>query len=482
MSEREAALTEPGPAAVFADEAASFEANFDGLVGPTHNYAGLSFGNRASMDHRAARSSPRAAALQGLEKMKRLSELGLVQAVLPPQERPHLPTLRRLGFSGSDETILERAAREAPALLSASASASSMWAANAGTFSPAADCADGRLHLTPANLAANAHRQLEAAAWTRILRKIFRDPERCAVHEPLPAIFADEGAANHTRLTTGFGRPGLELFVYGREGPVASERREASTQADVALRFPARQTRGACEAVARLHGLDPARTLFARQHPEAVAAGVFHNDVIAVGHRQLFLYHELAFATPIEPALRTAWQGAARAAGTEDAELVLWRIDARDMRLEDAVSSYFFNSQLVSPPGRGGAMAIVLPEECRKNPRVQAAVDALIAGDNPVAEALFVDLKQSMQNGGGPACLRLRVELDPAAARTVAPGVRLTEELYARLCAWVDRHYRAELSPADLADPHLLRESRTALDELTGILGLGSVYEFQGEH
>jgi succinylarginine dihydrolase len=54
-----------------------------------------------------------------------------------------------------------------------------------------------------------------------------------------------------------------------------------------------------------------------------------------------------------------------------------------------------------------------------------------------------------------------------------------TPALGAELVAWVERHYRDRLVPADLCDPALARESFTALDELTGILRLGSIYDFQ---
>ncbi len=90
-----------------------------------------------------------------------------------------------------------------------------------------------------------------------------------------------------------------------------------------------------------------------------------------------------------------------------------------------------------------------------------------------------VDLKQSMQNGGGPACLRLRVALTRARAGGGQSGVLMTPELFTTLNAWVDSHYRDRLADRDLADPQLLIEWRTALDELTQILKLGSVYPFQ---
>ena len=109
------------------------EVNFDGLVGPTHNYAGLALGNVASMRHGGLEANPREAALQGLAKMKSLMDAGYAQGVLPPQQRPDLGALRALGFSGSDERVLARAAGEAPQILRAVCSASSMWTANAAT-------------------------------------------------------------------------------------------------------------------------------------------------------------------------------------------------------------------------------------------------------------------------------------------------------------------------------------------------------------
>ena len=89
------------------------EANFDGLVGPTHNSAGLSFGNVASFSNANAISNPKEAAKQGLQKMKALSDMGMVQGVLAPQERPDIATLRRLGFAGNDASVLQQAAKQA---------------------------------------------------------------------------------------------------------------------------------------------------------------------------------------------------------------------------------------------------------------------------------------------------------------------------------------------------------------------------------
>jgi succinylarginine dihydrolase len=447
--------------------AGTVEANFDGLVGPTHNYAGLAQGNVASAKNAEQPSDPRGAVLQGLAKMKALADLGMAQGVLPPQERPHIPTLKRLGFSGKDAEVLRKAHREAPALLAAMASASSMWTANAATVSPSADCADGRVHFTPANLATHLHRAIEPETTARALRAIFADEKHFAHHQPLPGTpqLGDEGAANHTRLCSDYGAPGLELFVYGAAGE--DQRRP--------VKFPARQTLAASEAVARLHGLDPSRLHFAQQQPQVIDQGVFHNDVIAVGNREVLLYHQQAF---VDTAALRDWIGRGLGVAGTRRDPVLLEIAEAEVPVADAVHSYLFNSQLICPPD--GSMWLVAAQECEAYPRVWSAIQRLVQDPgNPIAGVRVFDLRQSMRNGGGPACLRLRVVLNGAERAAVNPEAWLDDTLYANLQAWAGKHYRDHLMLADLADPALLEESRGALDQLTQLLGLGSLYEFQ---
>lgn len=439
------------------------EANFDGLVGPTHNYAGLSWGNVASKSNVNAVSNPKEAALQGLAKMKKLADRGYVQAVLPPHERPHIPTLRALGFAGSDRQVLEQAAQADPAILAAVSSASAMWTANAATVSPSADTADHRVHFTPANLSAKFHRSIEHKVTGRALKAIFTDESYFAHHPALPSVshFGDEGAANHTRLCAGYGDPGVELFVYGQAA--------FNESAPAPVKYPARQTLEASRAIARLHGLDDRHAVFAQQNPAAIDAGVFHNDVIAVGNGNCLFYHELAFLD--EGGVLSDIR--ARLAGTE---LQPVRVSAAEVPIEDAVASYLFNSQLLNTPD---GMLLAVPGECREVASVSRYLDSLLQHNGPITAVEVFDVKQSMRNGGGPACLRLRVVLSDEERRAINQGVVLTDALYDRLTAWVNAHYRDELSQQDLADPMLLDEVRKALDELTGILGLGSIYDFQ---
>jgi succinylarginine dihydrolase len=443
------------------------EANYDGLVGPTHNYAGLSAGNLASAANEGLVANPKEAALQGLAKMQRLMQPGLVQGVLPPHERPAIWRLRELGFQGTDEAALETAAATDQGLVRRVSSASAMWAANAATVSPSPDTADGRLHVTPANLLTMPHRALESAETTRALRAAFPGAARFAVHPPLPAQadFGDEGAANHMRLCAEHGAPGVEIFVYGRS---AYEDFESSD-----LRFPARQSLQACLAIARRAGLEPTRTVFLRQSPEAINAGAFHNDVVAVASERTLLFHEQAFAD------KAAALEAIRRAADGLFEPVFVEVTAADVPLKDAVASYLLNSQLIRPPGQD-RQTLLAPSEAYQKPSALRACEALAQGNGPIGAVDFIDLRQSMRNGGGPACLRLRVVLTEAERAAAHPGLLLDATLHARLVAWVAGHYRDRLAPEDLGDPALLRESRRALDELTGILGLGAdFYPFQ---
>lgn len=436
------------------------EVQFDGLVGPTHNYGGLSPGNVASQIHGGQVSNPRAAARQGLAKMRYVRDLGVTQAVLPPHDRPSIATLRALGFVGSDEEVIASAGAGDGFHLRICSSASAMWTANAATVAPSCDAADGRVHLVPANLQQMFHRAIEPPTTTRILRAIFRDERRFAVHEPLPGggQFADEGAANHTRLETS--RGAVHVFAWGRcaWGAFAGPRR-----------YPARQTREASAALARIHRLDPARCVFPQQSPEGIDAGAFHTDVMAVGTGRYLLVHELAFVddTRFVEELRKLLGD----------ELVVFRATKGELPAENAVAAYPFNSQLLALDD--GTMAIVAPEDARDDAHARAFLERVVSEGGPLWRLHYIDVRQSMQNGGGPACLRLRVPLADEEIRALGGRVLVDDALHAELLAWVDEHYRDRLVPSDLADPKLAREVMTGLDELTRILGLGAVYDFQ---
>jgi succinylarginine dihydrolase len=406
------------------------EINFDGIIGPSHNYGGLSLGNLAATSNAGAVSQPRAAALQGLDKMRANLALGLRQGLFVPPPRPARVWLAELG------TTIEQAE---PGLAANAMSASSMWAANAATVSPAPDTADGKCHLTVANLRTMVHRSHEWPATLAQLRLAFSDPA-FAVHGPVPAAFGDEGAANHMRLARSHGAAGIELFVYGVAGGP----------------FPARQHIEASKAVARLHGLDPERTFFIEQSEEAIAAGAFHNDVVAVANGPLLFAHEKAFADPARVAQICA------ASGFE-----LLEVADADVPLDDAIKSYLFNAQLVSLPD--GAMTLIVPSEAREKPSVWAWLQRHLASNGPIRRVEVVDVRQSMANGGGPACLRLRVACDPA---TVDPRFLVDEAKLDRLGEVVGRYWPVEIAAADLQRPSLIAEVERARRELLASLDL----------
>ncbi|MEZ5957065.1 MAG: N-succinylarginine dihydrolase [Hyphomonadaceae bacterium] len=439
------------------------EINFDGLVGPTHNYAGLSEGNLASAHNANMVARPREAALQGLAKMQRLRALGLSQGVLPPHERPNIKWLRSLGFTGSDGEVWERAWRSEPTVARAALAASAMWAANAATISPSADAADGRLHATVANLQTMLHRILEGEQTERTVRRLMPDEACFAVHPALlpHEALSDEGAANHMRMAASAGAPGVEIFVYGRK---ASETKQG---------FPARQTLEACRAIARSHALDPSRAIFARQAPAAIDAGAFHNDVVAVAHERVLFHHQDAFADKagLYAEVRAKAQGF---------EPIFVEVPRARVGLDDAVTSYLFNSQLLRLPG-ATTLTLIAPTEVRESNKTAAYVAEMIAQPNAaIGQVEYVEVRESMRNGGGPACLRLRIVMTPEQRAAATQGFFLDDALAARLEAWISKHYREELAPDDLGDPALVTETQAALDELTRILPLGAdFYPFQ---
>ena len=409
------------------------EINFDGIIGPSHNYSGLSLGNIASTANKGMTAYPRAAALQGIDKMRHNLGLGLAQGVLLPHRRPNAGWLAALGTSPE----------EVPETLRAAAfSASAMWAANAATVSPAADAQDGRCHVTVANLRTMAHRSHEWPATLDQLRVAFADEARFAVHPPVPETFGDEGAANHMRLTSSHDAPGVEIFVYGVRGGA----------------FPARQHVEASKAVARLNRLDPERTLFVAQSEAAIAAGAFHNDVVAVANENVLFAHEQAFED--RPGFYASLKRLLP-------ELEIVEVPASAVSLEDAIRSYLFNAQLVTLPE--GGMALILPEEARETPSVWAWLESMIAGNGPIRKLCVVDVRQSMANGGGPACLRLRVVAEPD---TVDPRFLVDEAKLQRIGECIAQHWPEAIAPTDLADPGLWRRIEEARQALNALLDL----------
>lgn len=408
------------------------EINFDGIVGPSHNYAGLSLGNIASASHKGNASYPRAAALQGIAKMRGNMERGLAQGFLLPLPRPNFGLLRDLAVG--DDTN--------PALVAAAWSASSMWTANAATVSPAPDTGDGRCHLTPANLVTMLHRGQEWRDTQAQLKIAFGDQRHFAVHDAVPSSFGDEGAANHMRFCDSHDAPGVEVFVYGRPGG----------------RFPARQHEQASRAVARLHGLEPRRCVFIEQNPAAIEAGAFHNDVVAVANEKVLFTHDQAFADQIDAyeAIRAVFP-----------DLHVVEVPESQVTLEEAIRTYLFNAQLVTL--LTGEMALVVPSECQESASVWSWCERMLASNGPIRHVIPVDVRQSMANGGGPACLRLRVVADPA---TVDARFLLDEAKAERIEAVIAQMWPETIQPDEIGTEALAAKVIEAREALLAVLSL----------
>lgn len=412
------------------------EINFDGIVGPSHNYAGLSLGNIASASHKGDASYPRAAALQGIAKMRgNLARLG-VQGFLLPLPRPNVLLQQVLAYDGTEDAAL----RAAPW------SASSMWTANAATVSPSPDTTDGRCHLTPANLVTMLHRAQEWPDTKRQLDIAFGNPDHFVVHGPVPPTFGDEGAANHMRFCEGHGAAGVEVFVYGRPGG----------------RFPARQHEQASRLVARAHGLEPEKCVFIEQNPAAIEAGAFHNDVVSVANERVLFTHAEAFADQ---------QGAYDAIRVAFPALEVVEVPSAAVSLEEAIRTYLFNAQLLTLPD--GSMALIVPEECRESASVWAYCESMMASNGPIREVIPVDVRQSMANGGGPACLRLRVVCNPA---TVDPRFLLDEAKADRIEEVIGRTWPEQIDPADIGSDALAAQIIAARAALLTVLELEELH------
>jgi succinylarginine dihydrolase len=435
------------------------EVIFVGLPGPTHNYGGLSKDNVASSLNRGNTSNPKQAALQALGLVRLMKSLGVEVGILPPQLRPHLASLRQR-FHGDAEQLIAQAAKQDPALLEKLCSSSAMWTANAATTSPAIDNADQMLHLTVANLHTNLHRRIEADDTYRVLNAIFAQVPGARVHPPLDAAqgFRDEGAANHMRLLPRHNGRGLHVFVYGADGSQDDPK-------------SARQTLSAFQAIKTEHGIPATHALFIKQNPAVIREGVFHNDVIAVSNESVLLVHEQAYAGGRLDIERIA--DMYKSLHGEELNVIM--ITDADLEVDEAVHTYFFNSQIITKPD--GRMAVIAPSEVEMLYAGKAArLFKTIKNDsgNPIDEVHFVDLRQSMNNGGGPACLRLRVpmvETRVAAIKTHV-NVMADDALLKNIESIIETHYPDKVDPEDIADPALYFGCRTVLMELGALMNL----------
>ncbi len=440
------------------------EVIFIGIPGPTYNFSGLAYGNVAESKYEGSVSQPKLAAIQSLKLAAAILERDITVGILPPLHRPDLALLKHIGYEGAPEKMIETAGEDNYRLLANICASSNMWIANSATIAPSVDTNDGKVHITPANLQYNFHRTLEAKPTYGILKQVFADAKYFTVHPPLPShrVFGDEGAANHTRLAPTHDSQGMHIFVYGKRG-------FRTEQAPVPKTYPARHTLAASEAVSRKHKLAEQHTLFLQQHPDAIDAGVFHNDVIAVGNEHVFFCHENAYLHGSNDigAIQSRYHD------RYGKELTLITASSEDVSYQEAVETYLFNSQIITRAD--GSMSLLAPEEV-KHCKATAAIVKRVQADpnNPIDEVVYFDLKESMHNGGGPACLRLRVLLneDQLASVRASSNVIVNKDALSKLEAWVEENYPDKVEPDNLADPNLYKLSKQAISKLEPLLGI----------
>src|SRR6056297_3662393 len=426
------------------------EVQIDRLVGPTHHFGGLGVGNVASQLHAGEVSNPAAAARQGLEKMRLVAGYGVPQWILPPQPRPHLDLLESAGFQGSNEDALAATLQQAPKLLSAAMSSSAMWMANAATVTVNPEL---QIVLTIANLDASVHRAIEPSRSQQDLERIL--PLPCRLLSPLigGAAMRDEGAANHMRLSDRQLIRSIDVLVYGDQEPMPS-------------RHWPRQTRHCCESIARRHGLPPQNVFLLKQHPRAIDAGAFHNDVVAMSHQNLLIRHQWAYAES-DAQMQQIERRFKEVSGRK---LIRIEVPDQTLSLQDAVETYLFNSQIISPAEADRKPVLIAPVEVQQHQAASQLVDSWCSATGIFERVEFVDLGQSMFGGGGPACLRLRVPMPASQIAAMPAASRWSDQLDERLQQIIDETYPSSVRLSDLCDSELIAQAHRAQQQLAAAL------------
>lgn len=438
------------------------EFNIDGLIGPTHHFGGLGIGNIASESNQSRVSYPRRAALEGLSKMRLLYEMGIPQFFLPPPRRPHSDWFKKVGFDFNTPEDRVCCFEFFPAVFSSAFSSSFMWMANAASVSVGVDCLDGMNRFIVANLAASLHREQECNERYEQLSDMFSHTRSTEVVRGLPAVtpLRDEGAANVMRLWNTQNDQGIYVFVYGeaeRDTIGANDSASPSPRSSI---HPSRQSRLASRLVSHSLRIRDSKSLFVQQHPKAIDAGVFHNDVIATSHENFLLVHSLAFQNQsfeLER-IRASFH---QQCGTS---LRVLEIEESELTLEEAVRTYLFNSQIVTRPN--GDWLMLCPVECQHSESVQKVLRRIQKVESRIRDIEFVSLRESMANGGGPACLRLRAYLTEREITELPPRFRIDDQSLAFLERFISTEYPESVRLGDFLDSELQRHCEWVSDSI----------------
>ena len=430
----------------------AYEVYFETLPGMTHCYE----------DEIA---NPKEAALQLLNKMKFLDSLGIKQVVLPPQEHPYMPLLKRIGFEGTTKDKLTSLKKAAPWLIPQICMSSNHRNA---TVCPSIDSANSHLHFTPANQASSFMRSQDTEPTNRLLKALFKNPVFFEIHPPLPAVefFYDEGAKNHFRFCKNYGSPGVQLFTFGKSY------QPSLTPLPFPEKIAARQSKEASEAITRLHRTYPGHNVFAFQNPNAIDLGTSHSDLLAISNQNLLLIHSRALWKQSD-IIKQLKKLVADVSGTE---LTVIEITEKQLALKAALESHFFNSQIITLSDN--SMTLISSNTCKEF-ESGFLKEILEDNDNPIGSIHFVDLSEINKKGGGPASTCLQVVMNASELSEISESVFFRESLYHQLVDHVNKSYPTSLSITDLSDPNLYLKFMDSLNEICHILNLKGIYSFQ---
>jgi len=193
-------------------------------------------------------------------------------------------------------------------------------------------------------------------------------------------------------------------------------------------------------------------------------ACVFHNDVISTAHEHLWFMHEVAFEN-VDASLGEIEAAYLRQTGRNLRIIV---VGSDELPLPVAVQTYLFNSQIITlpkaDPREPSRFHWIAPQQCEKTLETNQLLQRWQKDRELSLEKVhYVSLQESMANGGGPACLRLRISLNREQLAALPPRIFLDAEQYHRVHDWIVKWYPEQLALSDLADATLVEHFQQAV-------------------
>ena len=362
----------------------------DCMPGPTNHFGGHAFGNMASMTAKGQHSNPKKAALEWIEKINKLKKIGAYQLILPPHRRPLAHYLKHPQLNELSSGFI--------------------WMANAGHFIPNSDTSKRYHQFIPANMNATYHRKYEHMFNTYWIKQILKNiPHQ--LHGPLSSD--DEGAANTVRLWNK--DIGIHVAVYGHKN----------------THFPSRQNE---DSIKELQEKTNILTLFKLQQKSiAIDHGVFHNDVICFGFKNTLFCHEHAFENQNEKLnnLKKIFHQ------KTNENLTIIEIKESELTLDECISTYLFNSQVIIQKNN---IILLCPSTVKRNNK-SLSITNQWQQKGYFSDVQYIDIKSSLMNGGGPACLRLCMYLNGNEIKKIPKQFWASENKIKELTKFINTEY-----------------------------------------